>query len=728
MKFESFLEVFTDVFFCHNLAPEHRYPQQQLLGPHEEASPVDAAASESQTAAASHAAGDPSAEAAKADMPAMTPQQSPRQCNTDKNSSSNSNGREFRDTIRRPSTGGSCQTWGIQLLGAACATPAAGGSSGIGPFGSSRAAAATISGTLVAAAAASGSIAQVTSRPPAAAESFSAAAGTAAARTTVGTPRGSMATLRGLMYTAVSRPSAFVRYEPGGDGFDTAWVNAPMFLISVAPPDAAAAAGAAAGGNYDDDKRQQQQQETGSRQEPPRPQQPQEQQPQLDMLISITQNSNLDVAPISMAVFKARDHRRIWSYSDSKLLGISQAVLEGERPACEQPWKGGGCCLASCLPGVLVGAPEAKGPWRNSCLRLGFFNKGGPRKTPIKNTRRLLVVCYQNVASDSPNLRPNDFIFRTFSSKPVRQEPALHPLTTIATCASSGSLRRSITSFRVSGHAALLVGCDHLIAASHSAESREAAESQPLRGSKPLEPPVYGLVAVGLVAALLRDGKDANDVEKILSSSARQPTESNWLGTKPPEPPPKLLRKLTVEPDEWFVEVFGEDKCSVKLTVLRGAGPLIISPCLETADSMGAFVLHIFSDLPLEKAEALEANNHLTLVGRWDPETAGGSHNFPAKLESPHREPTPRSESGAAQSYQLVTKRSLKGWAANPLYLVEVKKTVQVELTLARHEDCWTKQKEQDVAGCMMCLYIFRGRNVCAEDLVQQSDFVVSGL
>lgn len=238
--------------------------------------------------------------------PAMTPQQSPRQCNTDKNSSSNSNGREFRDTIRRPSTGGSCQTWGIQLLGAACATPAAGGSSGIGPFGSSRAAAATISGTLVAAAAASGSIAQVTSRPPAAAESFSAAAGTAAARTTVGTPRGSMATLRGLMYTAVSRPSAFVRYEPGGDGFDTAWVNAPMFLISVAPPDAAAAAGAAAGGNYDDDKRQQQQQETGSRQEPPRPQQPQEQQPQLDMLISITQNSNLDVAPISMAVFKAR--------------------------------------------------------------------------------------------------------------------------------------------------------------------------------------------------------------------------------------------------------------------------------------------------------------------------------------------------------------------------------------------------------------------------------------
>lgn len=68
MKFESFLEVFTDIFFCHNLAPEHRCPQQQLLGPHEEVSPEDAPARESQLAAVSHAAGDPSAEAAKADM------------------------------------------------------------------------------------------------------------------------------------------------------------------------------------------------------------------------------------------------------------------------------------------------------------------------------------------------------------------------------------------------------------------------------------------------------------------------------------------------------------------------------------------------------------------------------------------------------------------------------------------------------------------------------------
>lgn len=48
----------------------------------------------------------------------------------------------------------------------------------------------------------------------------------------------------------------------------------------------------------------------------------------------------------------------------------------------------------------------------------------------------------------------------------------------------------------MSGHAALLVGCDDLIVASHLADSREAAESQPLRGSKPFEPPVYGLVAV----------------------------------------------------------------------------------------------------------------------------------------------------------------------------------------------------------------------------------------
>lgn len=32
-------------------------------------------------------------------------------------------------------------------------------------------------------------------------------------------------------------------------------------------------------------------------------------------------------------------------------------------------------------------------------------------------------------------------------------------------------------------------------------------------------------------------------------------------------------------------------------------GPLIVSPCLETADTTGAFVLHIFSDIALEVKE-----------------------------------------------------------------------------------------------------------------------------
>lgn len=116
-----------------------------------------------------------------------------------------------------------------------------------------------------------------------------------------------------------------------------------------------------------------------------------------------------------------QDCRRIWSFSDAKLLGVSQAVAAGDRPASQEQWKGGGCSLASCMQGALVGAPEAKGPWRHSCLRLAFT--GGYGEGRPNATKRLLVVCYQNVAADSSSLRANDFVFRSFSSHPVSAQP-----------------------------------------------------------------------------------------------------------------------------------------------------------------------------------------------------------------------------------------------------------------------------------------------------------------
>ena len=50
---------------------------------------------------------------------------------------------------------------------------------------------------------------------------------------------------------------------------------------------------------------------------------------------------------------------------------------------------------------------------------------------------------------------------------------------------------------------------------------------------------------------------------------------------------------------------------------------------------------------------------------------------------------------GAPPRLSTVIKKRPRGWASNPLYLVVVKEATQVEITLARHDDCWAKQKEQ---------------------------------
>ena len=97
-------------------------------------------------------------------------------------------------------------------------------------------------------------------------------------------------------YIAVSKPSAFVRYDTQVDGFDTAWVNAPMFLISSLTTAAAAAATARAAPEQPPQQYKQQNEDKND-------QQGKEQQ--LDMLIAATQSCSLDVAPISIAVFIA---------------------------------------------------------------------------------------------------------------------------------------------------------------------------------------------------------------------------------------------------------------------------------------------------------------------------------------------------------------------------------------------------------------------------------------
>ncbi|OEH77922.1 calpain family cysteine [Cyclospora cayetanensis] len=310
-------------------------------------------------------------------------------------------------------------------------------------------------------------------------------------------------------YTVVSRPSALVRYEYQAEGFDMAWVNAPMFLVSFPEPSSVTNAS----------HKHQEARINESQQSHPLSQ---ETRPALqEAFLSITQSSALDVAPISMAVFHARECRRIWSFSDAKLVGVSQAVADDARRAASAP--------------------------------------------------------------------------KTLS---------------IIRCMDTG-LRSS-----------------HLACSSFFVQ---------------------------------------------------------------------------IEADEWFVEAVGNEQCCIKLTILKGSGPLIVSPCLEVGGATGAFVLNVFSDLPLERLEALDYEHYRTLIGQWELETAGGSHNFPELLATPNglqNKTVPLRKKGKAQPVTcplplIGTKRVPRGWVSNPQYLLSVAETVQVGITLARHDDCWGIQKEQ---------------------------------
>ncbi|CDI87417.1 Calpain-1 catalytic subunit, related [Eimeria praecox] len=339
MKFETFLEVFTDICFCHSLPPQHKAPLllQPLRSPRltlaeaavftgqsygrndltasnwdiQEATRCIQTPSKCETGLRPPAQGEvwsyaegaevyvtvqeetwkglslcglprewsrnPSA-AAAVSRPAATPQQTPRSTLMPGNVTS-SDGNAFC-TSRRTFSGASCNTWGLQQIETTAGAAFQIGSKNAGSSAAAHAAPA-------AAAAASG---------PGAGSATTAAATPAAQQIR-------SSTVRSCTYTAVSRPSAFVRYERQAEGFDTAWVNAPMFLVSVPPPPSAAGGAACAAGSPvsaaddDDPKDPEQQQQQKERQQ---------QQQQVDILLAITQDCSLDVAPISMAVFRTR--------------------------------------------------------------------------------------------------------------------------------------------------------------------------------------------------------------------------------------------------------------------------------------------------------------------------------------------------------------------------------------------------------------------------------------
>lgn len=385
------------------------------------------------------------------------------------------------------------------------------------------------------------------------------------------------------------------------------------------------------------------------------------------------------------------------------------------------------------MHGVLVGAPEPRGPWRDSCLRLGFLTKPKTNTTTAKNTKFLLVVCFQNAPTDSSSLRPNNFVFRTFSSHPLYVErlppPQHYEFSGVWTRDTAGG--RLLTfggQRRVAFNSKWPTNPQYAVYANPSApETTICIVVSRQKTRKKNEHPTR----VGLVAALMRDPKNPDDLGEILASGSSQASDANCFLVAPPPPPVKLYRKLTIEPDEWFVESFGEDKCCVKLNVRSGAGPLIVSPFLEIPDTPGSFGLSIFSDLPLQTVAALDSDSHQTLVGHWDAETAGGCQNFPMQLTSPHREAanqdasSNKGETGEETSPPTPRKRASVDWTSNPTYHVVATETAEVELTLARHDDCWAKQKEQDTAGCMMGLYVFKGKNLCQEDLMHQTGFTV---
>ncbi|KAL8429486.1 hypothetical protein ACSSS7_006579 [Eimeria intestinalis] len=213
----------------------------------------------------------------------------------------------------------------------------------------------------------------------------------------------------------------------------------------------------------------------------------------------------------------------------------------------------------------------------------------------------------------------------------------------------------------------------------------------------------------------------------------------------------------------------GGEKCSLRLTILSGAGPLVVSPCLETTEATGAFSLNVFSDIPLERVEELRPSSHKVFVGRWEESTAGGSLNFPSQLAmgEAQKRAVECSEEIRKQGLSLGaleggprssrSSKQLPGrWVSNPLYLVVAgeppeetpeetpgetpeetpEETARMEgmgsrvcsLRLAGKPQGGGLRAEgigNDMAGCMMALYVFKGRTVNTGALVAQTNFEV---
>ena len=54
-----------------------------------------------------------------------------------------------------------------------------------------------------------------------------------------------------------------------------------------------------------------------------------------------------------------------------------------------------------------------------------------------------------------------------------------------------------------------------------------------------------------------------------------------------------------------------------------------------------------------------------------------------------------KEETGGDTPHANIKKRDASTWFQNPCFYVIAAETAEVELTLARHDDCWAKQKEQ---------------------------------
>ncbi|KAL8429487.1 hypothetical protein ACSSS7_006580 [Eimeria intestinalis] len=237
----------------------------------------------------------------------------PRTPDSSSNSSSSSSSKGHQRKSSKASTHTTVsQTWVVQQHGPhAAAESLCLDSSYLRAPTLPRTSAAAAAAAAVAAAAAEETLSAMRSKGSAAFDSCAGSpAAAAAARSCISS------TPRGCTYTAVSRHSALVRYEPQTEGFDMAWVNAPMFLISIPPTAATAPAAPAAtttttAGSGGTPAAGDAAAASGALQQSLEQQRgqlllQQTEQPPVEMMLSVTQSCNLNVAPVSMAVFRAR--------------------------------------------------------------------------------------------------------------------------------------------------------------------------------------------------------------------------------------------------------------------------------------------------------------------------------------------------------------------------------------------------------------------------------------